>query len=238
MRPDKVSPDARRRTPGAIREMFQSVAPGYDRMNRVLSLGLDQGWRRAALAELDCGRDSRVLDLCCGTGDLSLLAPPALRRVGCDLTPAMLEIAAAKAARAGTTLPVVAGDAMRLPFGPGVFGAAIIGFGIRNLPDLAAGFVELHRVLAPGAILVILEFSQPAGRLARIGHAAWLRLAVPGLARLLSSGAEPYGYLRDSILGFPDAGALAGTLGEAGFRDVSYRHLALGTVAIHRGWRV
>lgn len=234
---DRVSPDRRRRTPGAIREMFRSVASGYDRMNRVLSLGLDQGWRRAALAEVECGPGARILDLCCGTGDLSLLAPPELRRIGCDLTPEMLEVAEAKAARAGTTLPVVAGDAMRLPFGSGVFAAAIIGFGIRNLPDLTLGLAELRRVLEPGAPLVILEFSRPAGRLTRIGHQAWLRLAVPGLARLLSSGAEPYGYLRDSILAFPDAGALAATLSEAGFRDVSYRHLALGTVAVHRGRR-
>ena len=234
---DRVSPEARRRTPGAIREMFRSVAPGYDRLNRVLSLGLDQGWRRAALTELDCGPDSRVLDLCCGTGDLSLLAAPGLRRIGCDLTPEMLEVAEAKAARAGTTLPVVAGDAMRLPFGSEVFDAAIIGFGIRNLPDLTRGLAELQRVLAPGATLVILEFSQPVGRLARIGHGVWLRLAVPGLARLLGAGAGPYAYLRDSILGFPDAGALAGRLRGAGFRGVSYRRLALGTVAIHRGSR-
>ena len=231
------TPAARRQTPGAIRTMFESVAPGYDRMNRILSLGMDQGWRRAALGEFDCGPGSRILDLCCGTGDLALLLPPQLRPVGCDLTPAMLEIANAKAARSKTSLPAVAGDAMRLPFESEVFDAAVVGFGIRNLPNLETGLAEIHRVLVPGAKLVILEFSQPEGRLVRLGHGAWLRFAVPALARLAVSGAEPYGYLRDSILSFPEAGALANTLREAGFTAVSYRHLALGTVAIHSGRR-
>ena len=217
--------------------MFQSVAHRYDRLNRVLSLGLDQGWRRAALAELDCGSGARVLDLCCGTGDLALLAPPGIRPVGCDLTPAMLEIAHAKANRIGVGVPLVAGDAMRLPFRSGTFDAAVIGFGVRNLPDLAAGFSELRRVLAPGAPVVVLEFSQPVRPWARIGHGIWLRLAVPTLARLLSGGAEPYGYLRDSIFGFPAADALADSLAAAGFRKVAYRRLALGTVAIHTGRR-
>ena len=231
----KQSPADRRQTPGAIRRMFEAVAPRYDRMNRILSVGLDQGWRRAALSELDCGPGARILDLCCGTGDLALLLPRGLRPVGCDLTPAMLEIAEAKAARSGKKVPGVAGDAMRLPFGSGVFDAAVVGFGIRNLPDLEVGLAEIHRVLAPSAKLVVLEFSRPEGRLVRVGHAAWLRLAVPGLARLAAAGTEPYGYLRDSILSFPDARALARTLGAAGFTGVAFRHLAFGTVAIHSG---
>ncbi len=237
MRSPQLSPDARRQAPGAIRRMFEAVAPRYDRMNRILSVGLDQGWRRAALRELDCAPGSRVLDLCCGTGDLALLLPRGVRPVGCDLTPAMLEMADAKAARRRVAFPGVAGDAMRLPFADDVFDAAVVGFGIRNLPDLERGLAEIRRVLSPGAKLVILEFSRPESRLVRIGHGAWLRLAVPGLARLAASGGEPYDYLRDSILSFPDAGALARTLGGAGFGAVSYRHLALGTVAIHWGRR-
>ena len=217
--------------------MFEAVAPHYDRMNRILSVGLDQGWRRAALRELDCAPGSRILDLCCGTGDLALLLPPGLHPVGCDLTPAMLEIADAKAARRGTAFPGVAGDAMRLPFANGVFDAAVVGFGIRNLPDLERGLTEIHRVLSPGAKVVVLEFSRPESRVVRLGHGAWIRLAVPGLARLAASGGDPYDYLRDSILSFPDATVLARTLGAAGFRGVSYRHLALGTVAIHSGRR-
>lgn len=213
--------------------MFEAVAPRYDRMNRILSVGLDQGWRRSALRELDCAPGSRILDLCCGTGDLALLLPRGSHPVGCDLTPAMLEIAQAKAARRRVAFPGVAGDAMRLPFANDAFDAAVVGFGIRNLPDLQRGLAEVHRVLSPGAQLVILEFSRPESRVVRLGHGAWLRLAIPGIARLAATGGEPYDYLRDSILSFPDSGALARTLAAAGFRGVSYRHLALGTVAIH-----
>ena len=218
--------------------MFEAVAPRYDRMNRILSVGLDQGWRRAAAGELDCPPGSRILDLCCGTGDLALLLPRDLHPVGCDLTPAMLGIANAKAARRGLAFPGVAGDAMRLPFANDVFDAAVVGFGIRNFPDLERGLAEIHRVLSPTGKLVILEFSRPTSRLVRLGHGAWLRLAVPALARLAASGGDPYDYLRDSILSFLDAGALARTLRTAGFERVSYRRLALGTVAIHSGRRV
>ena len=231
------APERRRRTPGAIRKMFESVAPGYDRMNRVLSLGLDQGWRRAAVAGLDLAPGSRVLDLCCGTGDLALLLPRGTRPVGCDFTPAMLAIARLKARRRGKMLRLVAGDALRLPFGSGVFAAAVVGFGIRNLPDLEPAFREIRRVLAPGAQLVILEFSRPKGRFVRIGHRAFLRSAVPRLARLAPSGAEPYDYLKDSILDFPEPGDLARRLRKNGFAAVSFRRLALGTVAVHRGRR-
>ncbi len=217
--------------------MFESVAPRYDRLNRLLSLGLDQGWRRAALADLDPVPGARVLDLCCGTADLSLLLPAGVSPVGCDFTPAMLEIARAKAARRGKRLPVVAGDALRLPFRSGTLGGVVVGFGIRNLPDQGAAFAEIRRVLAPGARLVVLEFSRPESRLVRIGHRAWLSLAVPGLGRILSSGPEAYRYLRDSILGFPGAGAVARKLRASGFDNVSWRYLGLGTVAIHRGCR-
>lgn len=217
--------------------MFESVAPRYDRLNRLLSLGLDQGWRRAAVAELDLAPGARVLDLCCGTGDLALLLPAGVSPVGCDFTPAMLEIARAKAVRRGNGLSVVAGDALRLPFRSRTLDGVIVGFGIRNLPDHRAAFAEILRVLAPGARLVILEFSRPESRLVRIGHRAWLSLAVPGLGRLLSSGPEAYRYLRDSILSFPGAGVVARTLTASGFASVSCRYLGLGTVAIHRGCR-
>ncbi len=227
------SPVQRRNTPGAIRRMFEAVAPGYDRMNRILSVGLDQGWRRAAIAELRAKPGSRVLDLCCGTGDLSLLLPEALRPVGCDFTPAMLEIAGQKAARRGARFEIVAGDALRLPFRAGVFGGVLIGFGVRNLPDLDVAFAEIRRVLDPEARLVLLEFSRPPGRLARWGHRAWLRHAVPRLARFSLSGTEPYGYLQESILDFPEAAEVAERLRRCGFGQVSFKYRSFGTVAIH-----
>lgn len=238
--PAAPTPAEFRRTPGAVRRMFHSVAPGYDRLNRMLSLGLDQGWRRAAARELAPGPGDRTLDLCCGTGDLALLLPPGARTVGCDFTPAMLELAGEKAARRGAVLPRVAGDALRLPFRAASFDRLAVAFGIRNLTDRGAAFGEARRVLAPGGRLVVLEFSKPPRRIARFGHRLWLRLAVPGVARVAaagSGGSGPYRYLRDSIFAFPDPGLLAEELERAGFERVRFRYRSFGAVAIHTAER-
>ena len=213
--------------------MFEAVAPGYDRMNRILSLGLDQGWRRQTLAALDLPARARMLDLCCGTGDLALLTPETLRTVGCDFTPAMLGIARAKGRAAGRPLPLLAGDAMRLPLRSGVFDAVVVGFGVRNLPDLHVAGREIRRVLAPGGQLGVLEFSRPRGAAARMGHRLFLRFAVPALARLSWSGTEAYGYLSDSILEFPAPETLRDHLVACGFDSVRWRALSLGAVAVH-----
>ncbi len=232
------SPDAFRRTPGAVQGMFDAVAPGYDRMNRLLSVGLDRGWRKAARARLLGGAPlpgDRILDLCCGTGDLALEVPRELRTVGCDFTPAMLGRAQVKAEARRRPIAWVAGDAMRLPFPDGSFDGATVGFGVRNLPDLGAGLAEILRVLVPGGRLVVLEFSRPGNAGVRLLHGAWLRLGVPTLAALAAPGRAPYGYLRDSILDFPDADDLAASLRAAGFGAVSWTKRTLGTVAIHSG---
>ncbi len=239
-RPGSAGPDAFRRTPGAIRGMFDAVAPGYDRMNRLLSLGLDSGWRRAARARLLAGDPlpgSRILDLCCGTGDIALRLPPGMRAVGCDFTPAMLHRAQDKAAKRRRHVQWVAGDAMRLPFPDRSFDGVTVGFGVRNLPDLPGGLGEMRRVLAPSGRLVVLEFSRPESPGIRLLHRAWLRFAVPALARLAASGRDPYGYLKESILDFPGADNLAGTIRAAGFTAVSWTTRAFGTVAIHSGTR-
>ncbi len=217
--------------------MFDRVAPGYDRMNRVLSLGLDGGWRRAACLRLfETTSPSRpVLDLCCGTGDLALELSGQFPTVGCDFTPAMLGRARSKSEARDRRIPYVAGDAMRLPFRKETFAGIIVGFGVRNLPDLLRGLEEMRRVLDPGGRLVILEFSRPRNPAIRVFHRIWLRFAVPLLARFAASGAAPYGYLKESILAFPDAGELAGILRAAGFAEVRWSFRAFGTVAIHSG---
>lgn len=234
--PGRAAPEAVRRTPGAIRRMFEAVAPGYDRLNRLLSLGLDRGWRKQAVADLDSRPGDRVLDLCSGTGDLALLLPDSASVVACDFTPAMLEIAGRKASGRGVSLPRAAGDALRLPFRSGSFRRVVVGFGARNFADRAEAFREVRRVLAPGGRLVVLEFSRPPRRVFRFGHRLWLRFAVPGLAGVAaaaSGGAAPYRYLRDSIFDFPDPEEVAGRLAAGGFDPVRFRYLSLGTVALH-----
>lgn len=213
--------------------MFESVAPGYDRMNRLLSLGMDRGWRRAAIRELAPGPDSLTLDLCCGTGDLLFALPKGSRTVGCDFTPAMLDLAREKAEAAQERHPLVAGDALRLPFRSGSFDRVVVGFGVRNLPDPEKALREMRRVLGPGGRVVILEFSQPKGRLVRWGHRLWLRIGLPLIARLASPGPEAYGYLRDSVIEFREPEAIAAQLRDSGFAEVSWRTLWFGTVAVH-----
>lgn len=234
--PGRAAPEAVRLAPGAIRRMFEAVAPGYDRLNRMLSLGLDRGWRKQALADLDSAPGERVLDLCSGTGDLALLLPDSVSVVACDFTPAMLEIAGRKAAARRISLPRAAGDAQRLPFRSGAFRRVVIGFGVRNFADPAEAFREVRRVLAPGGRLVVLEFSRPPRPVFRLGHRLWLRFAVPGLAGVAaaaSGGAGPYRYLRDSIFDFPDPEEIAGRLAAGGFARVRFRRLSLGAVALH-----
>lgn len=234
--PGRAAPETVRRTPGAIRRMFEAVAPGYDRLNRLLSLGLDRGWRKQAVADLDSRPGDRVLDLCSGTGDLALLLPDFASVVACDFTPAMLEIAGRKASARKVSLPRAAGDALRLPFRSESFRRVVVGFGVRNFADRAEAFREVRRVLAPGGRLVVLEFSRPPRRVSRFGHRLWLRFAVPGLAGVAaaaSGGAGPYRYLRDSIFDFPDPEEVAGRLAAGGFDPVRFRYLSLGTVALH-----
>ena len=136
-----------------IRRMFAGVAPRYDLLNHVLSLGIDRRWRREVVSGLCLEPGDRVLDVCCGTGDLALEIAPHARCSACDFTWEMLTRAQQKSTRAGAPIRLVAADVLRLPFSSGAFDAATVGFGVRNLEDLGAGLRELRRVLRPGESL-------------------------------------------------------------------------------------
>ena len=212
-----------------VRSMFDRIAPVYDAMNRAMTLGLDQRWRRATAAAV-VRPDDRVLDACCGTGDLALAALHAGGRVtGLDFSARMLD----RARRKSGEVAWVQGDLLALPFEDGAFGAATVGFGVRNLDDLERGLAELRRVLRPGGRLGVLEITRPRGRLAPF-YRLWFDGLIPLLGKLLPGGSA-YTYLPASVRRFPGPEELAELLRAAGFSEVRYGLFAGGIVALHTG---
>ncbi len=220
--------------PEEVRQMFDRISPGYDLMNRLMTAGLDGRWREWAVNAARVGAGDSALDACCGTGDLAIAlrrrVGPSGRVVGLDFSESMLEIARRKSAG----VDWLQGDALALPFADGEFAAATVGWGIRNLSDRERGFAELARVVRPGGRVVCLEMSTPAGWAARPA-AVWTDHAVPVIGRLVTGDSEAYRYLPDSARRFPGAPELAGIMRDAGLRDIGFRRLMLGVVAIHVG---
>ena len=216
-------------SPEGVERMFDRIAPVYDVMNRVMTAGLDQRWRRATVAAVVRPGD-RVLDACCGTGDLAVAALQAGATVtGLDFSERMLE----RARRKSGEIEWVQGDAEKLPFEDASFDAATVGFGVRNLADLERGLAELRRVLRPDGRVAILEITKPSGLLAPF-YRLWFDGFVPLLGKILPGGAA-YTYLPASVRRFPGPDELAGLLRGAGFDDVRWRTFAGGIVALHIG---
>jgi demethylmenaquinone methyltransferase/2-methoxy-6-polyprenyl-1,4-benzoquinol methylase len=217
--------------PEAVRGMFDRIAPVYDVMNRVMTAGLDRRWRRLAAAEVVWPGD-RVLDACCGTGDLAVECERRGGRVvGLDFSEPML----VRARKKSGAIEWVQGDALALPFEDGSFDAATVGFGVRNLADLEGGLRELARVLRPGGKLAVLEITRPRGLLKPFFR-LWFDVLVPFAGRVLPGG-KAYTYLPASVRRFPGPDDLSALLERAGFADVRYRLLGGGSVALHVGTR-
>jgi demethylmenaquinone methyltransferase/2-methoxy-6-polyprenyl-1,4-benzoquinol methylase len=216
--------------PEGVRNMFDRIAPVYDVMNRVTTAGLDQHWRRATVGAVVRPGD-RVLDAACGTGDLAVMAAKSGATVtGLDFSEPMLE----RARRKAPQLDWVQGDLLALPFPDATFDVATVGFGVRNVADLATAIAELRRVLRPGGRLAVLELTRPRGPL-RWFYALWFDRMMPLLGKLLPGG-EAYTYLPASVRRFPGPDDLAAQL--EGFGDVEYRLFAGGIVALHTAVRV
>lgn len=224
----------------AVREMFAGIAGKYDFLNHFLSLNIDKRWRRLVRARMQpiLGRaDAIVLDVACGTGDLSLeLQRDAKARiVGTDFCRPMLTIAEKKAEDRGAEIPFVEADAMDLSFADDEFDGLTIAFGLRNLPNVENGLKELHRVIKPGGMIAVLEFSLPAVPGFRQLFNFYFTRVLPRIGGAVSGSRGAYEYLPESVSKFPDQKALAEMMLRSGFRDVEYTNVTGGIAAIHTG---
>jgi demethylmenaquinone methyltransferase / 2-methoxy-6-polyprenyl-1,4-benzoquinol methylase len=223
-----------------VREMFAAIAPRYDRANRLLTAGVDEAWRRRAVAELAAPQGGRVADLCCGTGDLAfhlLGTDPALQVVGVDFTPQMLDGARARAKREDPSgrATFVEGDVSRLPFEDGSFDGATMGFSLRNVVDVVATLVETRRILRPGARFVNLDVTKPEHPVVRRFFGLYFYGIVPLVGGIVGGSKTAYRYLPNSLTNFPDAAGLAERFRSAGFHDVRTIRLGFGAIAVHVG---
>lgn len=217
--------------PAAVEAMFDRISPVYDPMNRLMTAGLDRRWRRLAVRAVVRPGD-RVLDACCGTGDLAIDAERAGARVtGLDFSERMLE----RARRKSAAVEWVRGDLLELPFADGSFDSATVGFGIRNVPELERGLGELARVLRPGGRLGCLEITRPRGLL-RPFFSLWFDGLVPLAGKVLPGGSA-YTYLPASVRRFPGPEQLAEAMRAAGFGEIGWRLLGGGIVALHAATR-
>lgn len=224
----------------AVREMFAGIAGKYDFLNHFLSLNIDKRWRRKVRAKLQTileNKDAVVLDVACGTGDLSLelKRDSAARVIGTDFCRPMLAIAHTKTAKREYDIPYVEGDAMELSFADASFDALTIAFGLRNLPNFGKGLEELHRVLKPGGKIVILEFSSPiVPGFHQLFHFYFARV-LPRIGGAVSGSRGAYEYLPDSVSKFPDQKNLAEMMRQTGFAGVEFQNLTGGIAALHSG---
>lgn len=216
--------------------MFARIAAGYDRMNRLMTFGMDDGWREFAVASVAPQVCGRALDVGCGTGaflpQLAAWMPDGLA-VGVDYTVPMMQAGWPNIAPVAERAAFVGGDALRLPFADETFDALTTGFMMRNVTDITAAFREMWRVARHGALLACLEVARPRNPLMRMGHALYFECVVPVLARAVGADPTAYTYLPQSARQFPPPHELAALMRDAGWREVRYTLLGMGAVAVH-----
>jgi demethylmenaquinone methyltransferase/2-methoxy-6-polyprenyl-1,4-benzoquinol methylase len=215
-----------------VRSLFATIANRYDLITVLLSYGQDRRWKRRLIDLAEPLRGRRVLDLACGTGDLAFAAAARGAEVtGLDLTPRMIELARGKAPDTGVRFLV--GDMMALPFRDASFDVVTTGYGLRNVPVLDTSIAEIHRVLAPGGLLLSLDFNRPANAALRVAYLAYLSIVGSLVGVVLHRNPDTYRYIAESIRHYPGAPAVVGRLQAAGFTDVEWRPVLGGLMAIH-----
>lgn len=221
-----------------VREMFDSIAPAYDFMNRAMTMGIDRLWRHKAVRLLrDCQHDD-ILDIATGTGDLAIKLARELDPIavtGVDLSEGMIEIGRAKVAKEGLQEVVTLGigDCLLLPFTDASFDVVTCAYGVRNFADLLAGYREMHRVLRPGGRAVILELSTPTSPMVRPLYNFYTRHVIPTVGRMVSKDVRAYSYLPESIAAVPQGNAMTAIMLEAGFSQARAIPLTMGVCTIY-----
>lgn len=225
-----------------VREMFERIAPRYDLLNHLLSLDVDKVWRRRVAKRFSVtlrDTNARVLDLCCGTGDLAFAlrreGPHGAEIIGSDFVPEMLVRARAKAEASGAKIEFVEADALSLPIGDGSFNLVSCAFGFRNLANYERGLLEILRVLKPGGAIAILEFAEPQGKMFAALYRFYFRNVLPRLGGWISGNASAYTYLPSSVSKFPSPEDLAAQFERAGFIDIRFERWTGGIVTLHTG---
>lgn len=223
-----------------IRKLFDNIAPDYDRLNHILSLNIDKGWRKKAVRELaDENRPLKVLDVACGTADFTIAIAKQVAGgstvLGVDISEGMMAVGREKIRQAGVAAELTVADCEALPYDEGTFDRISVGFGVRNFEHLELGLSEMCRVLLPGGKLVILELSVPSNALVRWCYKLYFLKVLPAIGGLISGDRGAYEYLPASVLKFPAPDRFMAMMKTAGFAEVEHRSLTLGICRMYIG---
>ncbi|MEY3620206.1 MAG: bifunctional demethylmenaquinone methyltransferase/2-methoxy-6-polyprenyl,4-benzoquinol methylase [Bacteroidota bacterium] len=223
-----------------VASMFDHIAKRYDFLNRFLSLGIDQGWRKKAIANFGTQKIHHLLDIATGTADMALMAHKTIapsKITGIDISEGMMQYGRIKIADKGLNnqIQLVTGDSTAIPFGDEIFDAAMVAFGVRNFANLEKGLSEIYRVLQPGSKLVILEFSQPSSFWFKPIYKLYMNWITPTIGKLFSGNRAAYQYLNDSVIAFPEGQAFINIFEQVGFKQVFQKKLTLGICSIYCG---
>lgn len=223
-----------------VEQMFDSIAPAYDFMNRAMTLGIDRLWRRKAVGMLRADKPEMVLDVATGTGDLAILLArklPQARITGVDLSSGMIKVGQEKIAAKGLSnrICLQVGDCLSLPFDDGTFDCVTVAYGVRNFSDLEAGYREMHRVMRPGGKLCVIELSTPRNRIVKPLYNLYTKHIIPLVGRMVSKDTRAYSYLPESIAAVPQRESMCELMRRAGFKEAHFRSMTFGVCTIYIG---
>ena len=220
-----------------VEQMFDDIAPTYDKLNHILSLNVDKGWRRKAVRRIVATRPKHVLDVACGTGDFAIaLSQAGVEKVtGVDISQGMLDVGIAKVKALGLNIEMHVDDCEHLGIEDNTFDAVSVAFGVRNFEHLQRGLNEMQRVLRPGGLVCIVELSVPSNALLRWAYKLYFLHILPFVGGLVSGNRNAYRYLPESVLRFPKPDEVCWMLKEAGFRDVEAKAFTFGLCRMFTG---